>query len=189
MSFGTTLVLEEGDMAIMTITVSEARKRLFPLVEQVNGEREPVEIKSRRGDAYLVSKDQYDELLATLAELRRIAAGSPMETRMVDEMADSVRHNQGSSLLPTVEGSVPDVLVETDDRRRVSLGRLGWHRRYLAHDEPDGSIVLTPAVVMSESQARLLARPDVMKIIDDFLADPKGTGVVRPRPMRRRQSS
>jgi hypothetical protein len=81
--------------------------------------------------------------------------------------------------------SVADVLIELDDRRRVTLGKLGWHRRYLAHEEPDGTLVLTPAVVMTEAQARLLARPDVMDGIDAFVADPGATGVTRPRPRRR----
>jgi prevent-host-death family protein len=41
------------------VTASEARKRLFPLIEQVNEDREPVEITSRRGDAVLVAKSAY----------------------------------------------------------------------------------------------------------------------------------
>jgi Txe/YoeB family toxin of toxin-antitoxin system len=35
----------------MAITASEARKHLFPLIEQVNEDRTPVEITSKRGDA------------------------------------------------------------------------------------------------------------------------------------------
>jgi antitoxin YefM len=35
----------------MAITASEARKNLFPLIEQVNNDRTPIEINSRRGDA------------------------------------------------------------------------------------------------------------------------------------------
>ena len=34
----------------MAITASEARKNLFPLIEQVNEDRQPVEITSKRGD-------------------------------------------------------------------------------------------------------------------------------------------
>jgi antitoxin YefM len=172
----------------MAITASEARKKLFPLLEQVNADRQPVEIRSRRGDAYLVSKHQYEEFLEMIDVLRRDGSVSPVETRLLDEYADAARSSGGGTPVPTNEGVVPDVLIETDERRRVSLGKLGWHRRYLAHDEPDGTIVLTPAVVMSETQARLLARPDVMKAIDEFLADPHGKGVVRPWPERRRRT-
>lgn len=39
----------------MAITASEARKRLFPLIEQVNNDRVPVEITSKNGDAVLVA--------------------------------------------------------------------------------------------------------------------------------------
>jgi antitoxin YefM len=49
----------------VAITASEARKRLFPLIEQVNEDRHPVEITSRRGDAVLMSKQDYDALTET----------------------------------------------------------------------------------------------------------------------------
>lgn len=78
-----------------------------------------------------------------------------------------------------------ETLIELDERRRASLGKLGHHQRYLAHEEPDGTLVLTPAVVMSESQARLLARPDVMNEIDAFVAEPERHGTTRRRPRRR----
>ena len=35
---------------------SEARKNLFPLIERVNDDRQPVEITSKRGDAVLLSR-------------------------------------------------------------------------------------------------------------------------------------
>ena len=37
----------------LAVTASEARKNLFPLIEQVNEDRTPIEITSRRGDAVL----------------------------------------------------------------------------------------------------------------------------------------
>ena len=43
----------------MSITVSEARKKLFPLIEQVNDDRTAVEIVSRRGSAVLMPSDEY----------------------------------------------------------------------------------------------------------------------------------
>ncbi|MGH3930448.1 MAG: hypothetical protein ACRDTF_10780 [Pseudonocardiaceae bacterium] len=78
-----------------------------------------------------------------------------------------------------------EILIELDDRRRGSFGKLGRHRRYLAHEEPDGTLVLTPATVMSEAQARLLARPEIMADIDTFVAEPERQGTTRPRPQRR----
>lgn len=35
----------------MAVSVSEARKSLFPLIEQVNNDRTAVEITSKRGNA------------------------------------------------------------------------------------------------------------------------------------------
>jgi antitoxin YefM len=54
----------------VAITASEARKNLFPLIEQVNDDRTPVEITSRRGDAVLMSRADYDALQETVHLLR-----------------------------------------------------------------------------------------------------------------------
>ncbi len=54
----------------MPVTASEARKNLFPLIEQVNDDREAVEITSRRGDAVLVSRADWDALNETAMLLR-----------------------------------------------------------------------------------------------------------------------
>jgi antitoxin YefM len=54
----------------MTVTASEARARLFPLIEQVNADQEAVEITSKRGTAYLVPADEYRSLVETVYLLR-----------------------------------------------------------------------------------------------------------------------
>ena len=54
----------------MAITASEARKHLFPLIEQVNDDQEPVEIVSRKGTAFLMSEAQYRSLTETAHLLR-----------------------------------------------------------------------------------------------------------------------
>jgi antitoxin YefM len=64
----------------MSITASEARKNLFPLIEQVNEDRVPVEITSKRGDAVLISKADYDALEETAHLLR-----SPANARRLIE--------------------------------------------------------------------------------------------------------
>jgi antitoxin YefM len=43
----------------VAITVSEARRNLFPLIEKVNNDRAPIEIMSKRGNAVLMSADEY----------------------------------------------------------------------------------------------------------------------------------
>ena len=67
-----------------------------------------------------------------------------------------------------------DQLVELDDRRRVSLGKIGRpeHTRYIVEEEPDGTLVLTPAVVMSELEAKLLAKRELVERINANRADP-----------------
>lgn len=59
----------------VAITASEARKNLFPLIEQVNNDRTPIEINSRRGDAVLLSRADYDALEET-AHLLRVPANA-----------------------------------------------------------------------------------------------------------------
>lgn len=67
----------------MAITATEARKNLFPLIEQVNDERTAVEITSRRGDAVLVSREEYDALQETAHLLR-----APKNARRLLESID-----------------------------------------------------------------------------------------------------
>ncbi|MDO5671479.1 MAG: type II toxin-antitoxin system prevent-host-death family antitoxin [Actinomycetaceae bacterium] len=59
----------------MAITVSEARKTLFPLVQQVNEDNAAVHITSKKGDAVLMSRAQYDALEET-AYLLRVPANA-----------------------------------------------------------------------------------------------------------------
>jgi antitoxin YefM len=70
----------------MAITASEARKNLFPLIEQVNQDRVPVEITSKRGDAVLISVDDYRALEETAYLLR-----SPANVRRLVESLGQAR--------------------------------------------------------------------------------------------------
>ena len=70
----------------MAITASEARKNLFPLIEQVNRDRLPIEITSKRGDAVLMSVDDYRALEETAHLLR-----SPANMRRLLESLDQAR--------------------------------------------------------------------------------------------------
>lgn len=51
-------------------------------------------------------------------------------------------------------GAHSDILVETDARGRVSLGRPD--RRYLLHEEPDGTLILQPAAVISDLELKYM---------------------------------
>lgn len=59
----------------MAVTATEARKNLFPLIQQVNEDRTPVEITSRNGDAVLMSRAEFDALEET-AHLLRVPANA-----------------------------------------------------------------------------------------------------------------
>jgi hypothetical protein len=74
-------------------------------------------------------------------------------------------------------------LLELDSRRRVSLGSMATYDRYFVDVEDDGTIVLTPAVVMSATEARLYAAPETSEKIDNFLDHPE-SGSTRTRPVR-----
>jgi antitoxin YefM len=50
----------------MSVTASEARRRLFPLIEEVDDDQVAVEIVSRKGTAFLVSADEYHSLKETV---------------------------------------------------------------------------------------------------------------------------
>ena len=64
-------------------------------------------------------------------------------------------------------------LVEVDSKRRVVLGRLGHSTdtRYIARDEPDGTVVLTPAVVMPARQALFMADPGRVAALNKATAE------------------
>lgn len=49
----------------MAITASEARARLFPLIEEVNANEKPVIITSKGGNAVLISESEYESILET----------------------------------------------------------------------------------------------------------------------------
>jgi len=85
----------------MSISASEARQRLFPLLGQVNTDHQPVRITSKAGDAVLMSADDYDSWQETVYLLRspenarrlmeavaRDKAGHSALTKSVDELRE-----------------------------------------------------------------------------------------------------
>ncbi|WP_436788997.1 type II toxin-antitoxin system Phd/YefM family antitoxin [Yinghuangia sp. YIM S10712] len=85
----------------MSISASEARASLFPLIERVNTDHEPIRITSRAGDAVLMSADDYDSWQETVYLLRspenarrlmeavaRDKAGESEVVRTIDELRE-----------------------------------------------------------------------------------------------------
>jgi antitoxin YefM len=83
----------------MSISASEARKSLFPLIERVNTDHTPVRITSRSGDAVLMAADDYDAWQETVYLLR-----SPANARSLMEAV--ARDKEGA---PTVAKSVEEL--------------------------------------------------------------------------------
>jgi hypothetical protein len=75
-------------------------------------------------------------------------------------------------------------LIRTDSRGRATL--VGHQdSAYLLREEPDGVLVLEPAVVMSAAQASYLALPNADRTrIEEFLSNP-ATAVKRTYSRRR----
>jgi antitoxin YefM len=93
----------------MTISASEARKDLFPLIKRVNDDHTPVRISSKSGEAVLMSADDYDSWQETVYLLR-----SPANAR---SLMEAVSTGQGlpvgsrcfhhdSPLLPARSGAL-----------------------------------------------------------------------------------
>jgi len=74
----------------MAITASEARKRLFPLIEQVNDDRAPIEITSKRGNAVLMSVDDYEAWQETAYLFR-----SPANARRLLDAVEALERGDG----------------------------------------------------------------------------------------------
>jgi len=75
----------------MAISASEARSRLFPLIQQVNDNHEPVRISSKAGDAVLMSADDFDSWQETIYLLR-----SPANARRLMEAVSRDKSGRAS---------------------------------------------------------------------------------------------
>lgn len=84
----------------MSISASEARQKLFPLLEQVNNDHTPVRITSKSGDAVLMSADDYDSWQETVYLLR-----SPENARRLMEAVsrDKTAAADGGAVAATIE--------------------------------------------------------------------------------------
>jgi antitoxin YefM len=77
----------------LSITASAARRDLFPLIEQVNEDRSVIEIVSRRGNAVLMSADDY----AALAETAHLLRSPENARRLLAAYVDAL---EGRNLTP-----------------------------------------------------------------------------------------
>lgn len=81
----------------MALSASEARSRLFPLIQQVNDDHVPVRISSRTGDAVLMSAEDFDSWQETVYLLR-----SPANARRLTEAVARDKSGQ-TAVTKTIE--------------------------------------------------------------------------------------
>ncbi len=105
----------------MAITASEARKNLFPLIEQVNDDRTPIEITSRRGDAVLLSRADYDALEET-AQLLRVPANAKRLLESLQQARSGQRELIDDALRDPTDG-----IGKPEPLRHLLAG--AWSRR------------------------------------------------------------
>jgi hypothetical protein len=57
------------------------------------------------------------------------------------------------------------LLLEVDGRRRLNLSKIGHHDRYTATEHEDGTITLTPAIVLSPAEMHFLADTELQEFV------------------------
>jgi antitoxin YefM len=81
----------------VAISASDARSRLFPLIQQVNDDHVPVRISSKAGDAVLMSAQDFDSWQETIYLLR-----SPANARRLMEAVARDKSDQ-AAVVKTME--------------------------------------------------------------------------------------
>lgn len=87
----------------MSITASEARKGLFPLIKQVNEDHEAIEIVSKHGNAVLLSAEDYAALREGAYLLR-----SPANARRLLKAYENALAGQGVSERELIDPDAAD---------------------------------------------------------------------------------
>ncbi|WP_067670390.1 type II toxin-antitoxin system Phd/YefM family antitoxin [Nocardia miyunensis] len=90
----------------MTISASDARSRLFPLIQQVNDDHLPVRISSKGGDAILMSAEDYDSWQETIYLLRSPANARRLMEAVARDRADTADVVKTMDELESLAGDV-----------------------------------------------------------------------------------
>jgi antitoxin YefM len=89
----------------VAISASEARSRLYPLIQQVNDDHTPVRISSKAGDAVLMSAEDFDSWQETIYLLR-----SPANAQHLMEAV--ARDKEGSAAVTTTMAELESLAGE-----------------------------------------------------------------------------
>lgn len=99
--FGT--AVEVSRCRVMSVTASEARRSLFPLIKKVNDDHEAIEIVSRHGNAVLLSADDYAALREGAYLLR-----SPVNARRLLEAYENALSGLNLTERGLIDPDAPD---------------------------------------------------------------------------------
>lgn len=92
----------------MSITASEARKGLFPLIKKVNDDHDAIEIVSKHGNAVLIAADDYAALREGAYLLR-----SPANARRLLKAYENALNGRRLVEQELIDPDVPDVGQDT----------------------------------------------------------------------------
>lgn len=56
-------------------------------------------------------------------------------------------------------------MLEVDARRRLNLSKVGQHDRYTAVEYDDGTIVLSPALILNPAELHYLTDTDIQALV------------------------
>ena len=85
----------------MVITASDARARLFPLIEQVNQDSTAVVITSKNGNAVLISQSEYESMMETLYLMQSPANRQRLNKSIADAKAGKIKTMAFPITMPT----------------------------------------------------------------------------------------
>jgi antitoxin YefM len=139
----------------MAITASEARRNLLSLIQQVNDDRTVVEIVSQRGNAVLMSAEEYAALQETAYLLRSPANARRLLDAYSDALEGCNRIEIDRERFDALLDQIGDALAKTDVRAEA------WR-----HTDPDGphlggrcSLTSTSSSRCDGPVCRVLVRP------------------------------
>ena len=101
----------------MNLNASEARARLFPLIEDLNAGGDPVFITSKAGNAVLMSESEYSNLLESL-----YIFSNPENGISIQDSIAEFKRGEGY-LYSKPEAGVPASLIPLKAKKKVSAAK------------------------------------------------------------------
>lgn len=106
---------------------------------------------------------------------RAEAVRAPTVSRNKLPSSETARHQEDVRQVSTETDfqTSKSAVIELDDRRRASLGKFGRHDRYLVSEQEDGTLILEPAIVLTEAEAAYLRNTSLVALVEEERAHPE----------------